>query len=150
MRNNAFLPSKPCRATANLTGKVFSTAGQAALALHVMAIGQVAYVSGWGWAGLWSVQIAPTRHRSGPQSDKSDSVNDRPQYAISSSAQHAGRPHRNQSPVPDAVSRPSHTGRGMLVPPAWFSASLQIQGDLRYAGQSEVGRVFKNVNGSSV
>ncbi len=41
MRNNAFLPSKPCRATANLTGKVFSSAGQAALALHVMAILQV-------------------------------------------------------------------------------------------------------------
>ncbi len=41
VRNNASLPSKPCRATANLAGKAFSAAGQAASALHVMAILQV-------------------------------------------------------------------------------------------------------------
>ncbi|KAI2647602.1 ORF V: Enzymatic polyprotein [Labeo rohita] len=41
VRNNASLPSKPCRATANFAGKAFSTAGQAASALHVMAILQV-------------------------------------------------------------------------------------------------------------
>ncbi len=36
VRNNGSLPSKPCRATANLAGKAFSAAGQAASALHVM------------------------------------------------------------------------------------------------------------------
>ncbi len=41
VRNHASLPSKPCRATANLAGKAFSAAGQAASALHVMAILQV-------------------------------------------------------------------------------------------------------------
>ncbi|KAL0172936.1 hypothetical protein M9458_033247, partial [Cirrhinus mrigala] len=41
VRNNASLPSKPCRATANFAGKAFSAVGQAASALHVMAILQV-------------------------------------------------------------------------------------------------------------
>ncbi|KAL0152042.1 hypothetical protein M9458_052646, partial [Cirrhinus mrigala] len=41
VRNNASLPFKPCRATANFAGKAFSAAGQAASALHVMAILQV-------------------------------------------------------------------------------------------------------------
>ncbi len=41
VRNNASLPSKPCRATATLAGKAFSAAGQAASALHMMAILQV-------------------------------------------------------------------------------------------------------------
>ncbi len=41
VRNNASLPSKPCRATANLAGKAFSAAGQAASTLHVMVILQV-------------------------------------------------------------------------------------------------------------
>ncbi len=41
VRNNASLPSKPCRANANLAGKAFSAAGQEASALHVMAILQV-------------------------------------------------------------------------------------------------------------
>ncbi len=41
VRNNVSLPSKPCRATANLAGKAFSMAGQAASALHVIAILQV-------------------------------------------------------------------------------------------------------------
>ncbi len=41
VRNNASLPSKPCRATENLAGKAFYAAGQTASALHVMAILQV-------------------------------------------------------------------------------------------------------------
>ncbi len=37
-----------------------------------------------------------------------------------------------------------------VAPAAGFSAALQIQGDLRYAGQSEVGGVFKIFRGSSI
>ncbi len=43
-------------------------------------------VSGWGRAGPWSVQIAPTCHGYGPQSDKGDSESDRPQYGESCDA----------------------------------------------------------------
>ncbi len=37
-----------------------------------------------------------------------------------------------------------------VAPAAGFSAALQIQGDLRYAGQSEVGGVFQIFRGSSI